>query len=65
MEAVYCRLLGMVEEKESKRYQGLRGSHLQAWETESPASSINWSIEKAPTDMRSLSSAAAFSALIV
>lgn len=30
-----------------------------ACETESPASSINWSIEKAPVDMSSWSSAAA------
>lgn len=36
-----------------------------AWETESPANSINWSSEKAPMDMRSLSSAAAFFADIV
>lgn len=35
------------------------------WETESPANSISWSSEKAPMDMRSLSSAAAFFADIV
>lgn len=39
--------------------------NLPAWETESPANSINWSSEKAPMDMRSLSSAAAFLADIV
>lgn len=39
--------------------------HVPAWETESPANSINWSSEKAPMDMRSLSSAAAFFADIV
>lgn len=33
--------------------------HVQAWETERPASSINWSIENAPVDMSSWSSAAA------
>lgn len=31
-----------------------------AWETESPASSISWSMEKAPALMRSVSRAAAF-----
>ena len=36
-----------------------------AWETERPASSINWSIEKAPVLISSLSSAAAFSAVRV
>lgn len=39
--------------------------YVPACETESPASSINWSREKAPMDMRSLSSAAAFLADMV
>lgn len=46
------------------RYIG-GGIYVPAWETESPANSINWSSEKAPMDMRSLSSAAAFFADIV
>lgn len=44
---------------------GLIILYVPAWETESPASSISWSSEKAPMDMRSLSSAAAFLAEIV
>lgn len=39
--------------------------YVPAWETERPANSINWSSEKAPMDMRSLSSAAAFLADMV
>lgn len=33
---------------------------IPAWETERPANSINWSMEKAPELMSSLSSSAAF-----
>jgi hypothetical protein len=41
------------------------GSHGPTWETESPASSINWSMENAPVLMSSLSRATAAAAPIV
>ena len=43
----------------------VRRVQVPAWETESPASSISWSMEKAPVDMSSWSRAAALFAEMV